>query len=183
MDDEQDFLAKYCSHVEKGFLSAPWANRIRHVGQSFERGATEFRMVIRKVCDKPLTRPTNVVYDLKKDYDGVVVQTPKNSRAGSGLVSNVIFERAQSWPGVVSPKMEDQLVKAYNKGRSWLLSQINNEVFKVHSFLLVMVDVGRCTCSCFQWQIKGFPCAHAVVNIHNSGLDLYELVDPYYHMS
>ncbi|XP_028056540.1 uncharacterized protein LOC114260592 [Camellia sinensis] len=58
--------------------------------------------------------------------------------------------KAQSWPGVVCPKMEDRLVKAYNKGRSWLLSQSNNEIFEVHSFPSVMVDVGRRTCSCFQ---------------------------------
>ncbi|XP_028119765.1 uncharacterized protein LOC114317252 [Camellia sinensis] len=91
--------------------------------------------------------------------------------------------KAQSWPGVVCPKMEDRLVKAYNKGRSWLLSQSNNEIFEVHSFPSVMVDVGRRTCSCFQWQIKGFLCAHAVIVIRNSGLDLYDLVDPYYHVS
>ncbi|XP_028094307.1 uncharacterized protein LOC114294374 [Camellia sinensis] len=91
--------------------------------------------------------------------------------------------KVQSWPGVVCPKMEDRLVKAYNKGRSWLLSQSNNEIFEVHSFPSVMVDVGRRTCSCFHWQIKGFPCAHTVVAIGNSGLDLYDLVDSYYHVS
>ncbi|KAL7181304.1 hypothetical protein ACSBR1_040226 [Camellia fascicularis] len=48
-DDEQDdLLPKFCPHVDKVFMSAPWANGITHVSQSFEGGATEFRNVLRK---------------------------------------------------------------------------------------------------------------------------------------
>ncbi|KAL7196346.1 hypothetical protein ACSBR1_036369 [Camellia fascicularis] len=80
--------------------------------------------------------------------------------------------KAEAWHGVVCPKMEARLVKAYNKGRSWLVSQSNDEVYEVHSFPSVIVDVER-----------RFPCAHAVVAIRNSGKDLYELVDLYYHVT
>ncbi|KAL7187328.1 hypothetical protein ACSBR1_037403 [Camellia fascicularis] len=48
-DDEQnDLLPKFCPHVDKVFMYAPWANGITHVGQSFEGGAAEFRNVLRK---------------------------------------------------------------------------------------------------------------------------------------
>ncbi|XP_028103609.1 uncharacterized protein LOC114302737 [Camellia sinensis] len=90
---------------------------------------------------------------------------------------------ANTWAGVICPKMEARLVKAYNKGRSWLVSQSNDDVYEVHSFPSVMVDVGRRTCSYFKWQINDFPCAHAVVAIRNSGLNLYQLVIPYYHVA
>ncbi|KAL7230506.1 hypothetical protein ACSBR2_008894 [Camellia fascicularis] len=69
--------------------------------------------------------------------------------------------------------MENRLVKAYNKGRSWLISQSNDQVYEVHSFLSVIIN----------WQIKGFPCAHVVVGICNSRLDLYDLNAPYYHIA
>ncbi|XP_028081905.1 uncharacterized protein LOC114283284 [Camellia sinensis] len=91
--------------------------------------------------------------------------------------------KAQAWPGVICPKMEARLVKAYNKGRSWLVSQSTDNVYEVHSFPSVMVDVGKRTCSCFKWQINGFPCSHAVVAIRNSGLDLYDLVAEFYHVT
>ncbi|KAL7217755.1 hypothetical protein ACSBR2_011068 [Camellia fascicularis] len=91
--------------------------------------------------------------------------------------------KAEAWHGVVCPKMEAHLVKAYNKRRSWLVSQSNDDIYEVHSFPSVLVDVGRHTCSCFQWQIKGFPCAHAVVAIRNSGKDLYNFVNAYYHVA
>ncbi|KAL7185433.1 hypothetical protein ACSBR2_027385 [Camellia fascicularis] len=91
--------------------------------------------------------------------------------------------KATAWPGVLCPKIESRLVKAYNKGRAWLVSQLNEDVYEVHSYPSVLVDVGRRTCSCFQWHIKRLLCAHTMVAICNSGRDLYDLVEPYYHVS
>ncbi|XP_028066080.1 uncharacterized protein LOC114269020 [Camellia sinensis] len=89
--------------------------------------------------------------------------------------------KSAAWPGVLCPKMEARLVKAYNKGRAWIVSQSNDNVYEVHSYPSVLVDVDRRTCSCFQWQINQLPCAHAMVAIRNSGRDLYDLVEPFYH--
>ena len=89
--------------------------------------------------------------------------------------------KSAAWPRVLSPKMEAQLVKAYNKGRAWIVSQSNDNVYEVHSYPSVLVDVDRRTCSCFQWQINQLPCAHAMVAIRNSVRDLYDLVEPFYH--
>ncbi|XP_028082622.1 uncharacterized protein LOC114283950 [Camellia sinensis] len=88
-----------------------------------------------------------------------------------------------AWLGVLCPKMEARLVKAYNKGRAWIVSQSNDNVYEVHSYPSVLVDVDRRTCSCFQWQINQLPCAHAMVAIRNSSRDLYDLVELFYYAS
>ncbi|KAL7206582.1 hypothetical protein ACSBR2_019322 [Camellia fascicularis] len=61
--------------------------------------------------------------------------------------------------------MEAWLVKAYNKGRSWLVSQSSDTVFEVHSLPSIMVDVDK------------------LVAIRNSGLDLCDLVAKFYHVA
>ena len=78
--------------------------------------------------------------------------------------------------------MEYKLDEAYKKGRSWTISQSNNDVYEVHSHPSELVDIGKCTCSCFQWQINGLPCEPAMVAIRNSGTNLNVLVDPYFHV-
>ncbi|KAL7203320.1 hypothetical protein ACSBR2_016586 [Camellia fascicularis] len=91
--------------------------------------------------------------------------------------------KSAAWPKVLCPKMEARLVKAYNKGRAWIVSQSNDNVYEIHSYPSVLVDVDRCTCSCFQRQINRLPCAHTIVAICNSGRDLYDLVEPFYYAS
>ncbi|KAL7250236.1 hypothetical protein ACSBR1_012268 [Camellia fascicularis] len=48
IEDDVDLLPNYCPHEEKTFLSAPWANGITHVGQSFEGSAQDFWTVLCK---------------------------------------------------------------------------------------------------------------------------------------
>ncbi|XP_028105168.1 uncharacterized protein LOC114304190 [Camellia sinensis] len=73
--------------------------------------------------------------------------------------------------------MEKKLVAAYNDSRPWCVSQANNDVYEVHSHPSVLVDVGKQTCSCFQWQINGFPCSHVVVAFCNSEINIYDSID------
>ncbi|KAL7219948.1 hypothetical protein ACSBR2_012914 [Camellia fascicularis] len=101
-------------------------------------------------------------------------------------IMNQMSERrgaSSTWTGDICPVMESKLDKAYKDGRSWIVSQSNDDVFEVHSHPSVLVDIGSRTCSCFQWQINGFPCQHAMVAIRNSGSDLNALVEPYFHVS
>ncbi|XP_028112998.1 uncharacterized protein LOC114311135 [Camellia sinensis] len=87
------------------------------------------------------------------------------------------------WARVICPKMEKRIEKSYNTDRSWNVSQSNSNVYEFHSNPSVMVDVDRRTCSCFQWQINGFPCVHAIVAARRSGRDLCTLIEPYFHVS
>ncbi|XP_028066342.1 uncharacterized protein LOC114269247 [Camellia sinensis] len=113
MDDEQDLLEKFCPHIDKVFLSAPWANGIQHIGQSFEGGASEFRNVLRKYaveCGFGFKFLKNdSVRITARAHCGVAVWTPKNPRAGSNLVSDVICERVSyrvAWLGVEKARGE-----------------------------------------------------------------------------
>ncbi|KAL7229677.1 hypothetical protein ACSBR2_008227 [Camellia fascicularis] len=134
-DDEQDdLLPKFCPHVDKVYMFAPWANGITHVGQSFEGGAAEFRNVLRKYAVEcgfqfkflkndsvqitaactmreskgcmwsihaRVLHADEFFYIRKWNVEhicGVSIRTPKNQRAGSDLVSNVISERVRDKP-------------------------------------------------------------------------------------
>ncbi|KAL7231608.1 hypothetical protein ACSBR2_009776 [Camellia fascicularis] len=92
-------------------------------------------------------------------------------------------DASQMWTGTICPKMESRLEKAFNEGRSWKVSQSNADVYEVHSFPSVTVDIGRRTCSCFKWQLNGFPCAHAMVAVRKNGRDLNTLFEPFFHVS
>ncbi|XP_028084578.1 uncharacterized protein LOC114285698 [Camellia sinensis] len=85
--------------------------------------------------------------------------------------------KCTKWASVICPKMEKKLVSAYNDSRAWCVSQANDDVYEVHSYPSVLVDVVKQTCSCFQWQINGFPCSHAVVAFRNNGRNIYDSID------
>ncbi|KAL7238077.1 hypothetical protein ACSBR2_004219 [Camellia fascicularis] len=90
--------------------------------------------------------------------------------------------KCNTWVGILCPKMEKKLAKAFNDSRPWCVSQANDEVYEVHSNPSVLVDVGRRTCSCFQWQINGFSCSHAIVAFRNSGRNIYNSIDRAFHI-
>ncbi|KAL7180499.1 hypothetical protein ACSBR1_043659 [Camellia fascicularis] len=78
--------------------------------------------------------------------------------------------------------MAKVLESAYKDSRSWIVSQFDNNVFEVRSRPSVLVDIGEHTCSCFQWQLNGFPCSHVVVAFRNSGKNIYDFIDSFYHV-
>ncbi|XP_028070439.1 uncharacterized protein LOC114272923 [Camellia sinensis] len=57
---------------------------------------------------------------------------------------------ANKWNEIICPTFETNLQDSFNSNRSWNVSKANDDVFEVHSFLSVTVDVGRCVCSCYQ---------------------------------
>ncbi|XP_028116493.1 uncharacterized protein LOC114314238 [Camellia sinensis] len=73
--------------------------------------------------------------------------------------------------------MEKKLAAAYNDSKAWCVSQANDDVYEVHFHPSMLVNVGKQTCSSFQWQINGFPCSHAVVAFRNSGRNIYDAID------
>ncbi|XP_028080580.1 uncharacterized protein LOC114282131 [Camellia sinensis] len=84
---------------------------------------------------------------------------------------------ATNWNGLLCSKMESRVREVYSNGCTWIVSQSNEDIYEVHLFQTVLVDVGKCSCSCFQWQLNGFPCAHAVVAIQSSGRDFSTCVE------
>ncbi|XP_028110758.1 uncharacterized protein LOC114309248 [Camellia sinensis] len=145
-----------------------WANaffRGRRYGEMCSNDAESFNSWIREACNLPVTRMIDSI------RAKIMNQMSKHRDA------------SQSWTGTICPKMESRLEKAFNKGRSWRVSQSNADVYEVHSFSSVTVNIGTQTCSCFQWQLNWFPCAHAMVAVRKNGHDLNDLVEPYFHVS
>ncbi|XP_028080857.1 uncharacterized protein LOC114282111 [Camellia sinensis] len=82
-------------------------------------------------------------------------------------------------------EMTSNAAESFNK---WILdarnypitSQTNEDIYEVYSFPTVLIDVGKRSCSCFQWQLNEFPCAHAVVAIQNNGRDFSTCVEQFF---
>ncbi|KAL7247572.1 hypothetical protein ACSBR2_002481 [Camellia fascicularis] len=151
---------QYIYNVLKSFPTCPCCRGKRY-GEMSSNAAESFNSWIRDACNLPIT----------KMVDKIRVQLMQQM-AKRHVTS-------QTWIGAICPKMESCLEKAFNKGRSWKVSQSNNEIYEVHSYPFVLVDIGRRMCSCFQWQLNGFQCAHAVVAVRKSGKDLNELVESF----
>ncbi|XP_028075410.1 uncharacterized protein LOC114277679 [Camellia sinensis] len=90
--------------------------------------------------------------------------------------------KSSGWVGGICPKMEKLLVSEFKDSRSWIVSQSDNNIFDVCSQPSVFVDIGSRSCSCFQWQLNGFPCSHAVVTFRNSGKNVYGYIESFYHV-
>ncbi|BFG27154.1 hypothetical protein CerSpe_134280 [Prunus speciosa] len=87
---------------------------------------------------------------------------------------------SEKWCSVLCPVIEDELKNLASKGRHWRICRASESVFEVHADLSVMVNLDERFCSCYQWQLLGFPCQHAIQVIHHSRLCLYDFVDEYY---
>ncbi|KAL2525111.1 MuDR family transposase [Abeliophyllum distichum] len=61
------------------------------------------------------------------------------------------------WMGVVCPKMIEKLQGYTDESRSWNIKRSSDTIFEVFSDPSVCVDICKSTCSCFQWQLNGFP--------------------------
>ncbi|XP_020426572.1 uncharacterized protein LOC109950842 [Prunus persica] len=94
-----------------------------------------------------------------------------------GEVSNALSESFNSW---VKDVIEDELENLAAKGRHLRICHASESIFKVHVDFSVMVNLDERFCSCYQWQLLGFPCQHAIQVIQHAGLCLYNFVDEYY---
>ncbi|KAL7251279.1 hypothetical protein ACSBR1_013166 [Camellia fascicularis] len=59
------------------------------------------------------------------------------------------------WNKVLCPRMDSVLEKAFMDEGTWNVSLSSDNVFEVHCFPSVMVDLGLRTCSCRKWEING----------------------------
>lgn len=84
---------------------------------------------------------------------------------------------AQDWTTFLCPKMEERLIQAEEAGRQWEISRSGPSVFEVHSSDFVMVNLEGRFCSCFQWQLKGFPCEHVVAAIIKNDENPFDYIE------
>lgn len=133
-------------------------------GEMWSSAVESFNNWIRDARHLPITRLVDMVR-------GQIMEQMAERRA-----------KAREWTGSLCSKMEKKLVTSYNDSRGWSVSQADDNVYKVHSQPSVLVDVARRSCSCFQWQLNGFPCSHAVVAFRNSGRNIYDSIETYYRI-
>ncbi|KAL7170267.1 hypothetical protein ACSBR2_035188 [Camellia fascicularis] len=94
------------------------------------------------------------------------------------IMTQLSNRRAESkrWTMKLCPVMVLELAK------SWDVIIASDTVLEVHSSISFYVDIGRQTCSCHEWQLHGFPCCHAVHALRSSGRDVYDFIDPFFHV-
>ncbi|KAL7161285.1 hypothetical protein ACSBR2_041851 [Camellia fascicularis] len=71
-----------------------------------------------------------------------------NMRSDKRLLSS-------KWNKVFCPRMDSVLEKAFMDGRTWNAILSSGNVFEVHCFPSVVVDLGLRTCSCRKWEMNG----------------------------
>ncbi|KAH7842355.1 hypothetical protein Vadar_004352 [Vaccinium darrowii] len=92
-------------------------------------------------------------------------------------------EASLKWNQVVCPTMNEDLNVSFQTCKSWTTSKSSVDVYEIHCDPSFSVNIAKRTCSCGQWQFKGFPCCHAVCAIFNSKKQLNLYVDPYFYVS
>ncbi|KAL7241033.1 hypothetical protein ACSBR2_006620 [Camellia fascicularis] len=100
-------------------------------------------------------------------------------------IMNMRFDRgllSSKWNKVICPRMDNVLEKAFTDGRTWNVSLSSDNVFEVHCFPSIMVDLGLRTCSCRKWEINGYSCQHAVAAIFRSEKNFNSFIEPFFHI-
>ncbi|KAL7259497.1 hypothetical protein ACSBR1_005400 [Camellia fascicularis] len=115
--------------------------------------AESFNNWIREACHLPITQLVDALR-------GQIMEQMSKCRM-----------KSSKWAGQICPKMEKKLEAAYSSSRAWIVSQSDEDVYKVHSQPSVLVDM------------NGFPCSHAAVAIRNNGWNINDSIESYYHVS
>ncbi|KAL8467225.1 hypothetical protein ACS0TY_036084 [Phlomoides rotata] len=89
-------------------------------------------------------------------------------------------KHSQTWTGALCPTKEETWNLLSDICRSWLVVECTASDFEVSSIPSVTVNLQSKSCSCHQWQVTGFPCAHAVAVIRRHCDSVYSHVSDYF---
>ncbi|KAL7220739.1 hypothetical protein ACSBR2_013599 [Camellia fascicularis] len=200
----------YCQHsvhaLKKVFLSAPWANGLSHLGQHFEGGASEFRIVLRKYAVKCVEKARgelfgahSISFDQLRWYsDAVMEHNPRNyinleydnhnhrfTRFKGFLLAAIakdgnegLFSLAYA---IVNSENTTNWGRRYGEMCSNTDESFNSWIRKAHNLPITrMVDSIRAK---LMRQMSKRRVASQIWTVWKSGRDLNDLVDPYFHMS
>ncbi|KAL7238405.1 hypothetical protein ACSBR2_004493 [Camellia fascicularis] len=91
-------------------------------------------------------------------------------------------EVGNKWNRIVCPFAEKKLEETFNDIKAWIVKKCNDDIYEIQLDHSVMVDIGKCFCSCRLWEIYSFLCKHGFCAIKRSGKDLNCFLDNYYHV-
>ncbi|KAL7213498.1 hypothetical protein ACSBR2_016095 [Camellia fascicularis] len=137
----------------------------RQCGKMCSNAAESFNNWIQEARHLPITQLVDAIR-------GKIMEQMSKCRA-----------KCNKWAAQICPKMEKKLEDEYKSNTAWIVSQSDEDVYEVHSHPSILVDVNRRTCSCCQWQVNEFPCSHNVVTFRNNERNIYDSIEPYYHVS
>ncbi|KAL7251259.1 hypothetical protein ACSBR1_013148 [Camellia fascicularis] len=100
------------------------------------------------------------------------------------IMTQLSNRRAESkrWTTKLCPVMKKKLVDSLKLAKSWDVIVASDTVLELYSSISFYVDIGRQTCSCHEWQLNGFPCCHVVHALRSSGRDVYDFINPFFHV-
>ncbi|KAL8481517.1 hypothetical protein ACS0TY_027868 [Phlomoides rotata] len=136
-----------------------YSSHITRYGEMTSNAAESFNFWIREARSLPITFMIDVI---RSKIVGWYVERRKKSIL---------------WSGVLCPSKEDIWNELTDIGRSWFVVECPNGQFEVTSNPSVVVDLRLRVCTCYQWQIRGFPCAHVVAVIRKNCTSIYNHVD------
>ena len=100
------------------------------------------------------------------------------------VMLNTHMRGTEKWKSMVRPKIEDQLMS--NIMRYGLISVLPylGGTFKVFTGeVYLVVDLNQRTCTCMTWQMSSLPCSHICAVIRTLRHNMYEYIDPCFHVS
>ncbi|RVW58946.1 hypothetical protein CK203_107671 [Vitis vinifera] len=90
----------------------------------------------------------------------------------------------QKWKSVVGPKTEEKLMSNIMRSGPISVLPYLGGTFKVFTGeVYLVVDMNQRTCTCMTWQMSGLPCAHVCAVIRTLRHDVYDYIDPCFHVS
>lgn len=89
-------------------------------------------------------------------------------------------EECHLWTTILCPSMEHRLKGLIDEGFGWVVYKSSEFIFEVKSPSSHHVDLQNRSCTCNQWKVTGFPCAHAIKCITRSKLRVYDFVEHYF---
>lgn len=89
-------------------------------------------------------------------------------------------EESHMWNSTLCPFMESRIYELIEEGFGWDVYTSKKFVFEVKASKSYHVDLNERFCSCNQWKVTGFPCAHAIKCINKSKLSVYDFVEYYF---
>ncbi|KAI8571358.1 hypothetical protein RHMOL_Rhmol01G0113900 [Rhododendron molle] len=87
---------------------------------------------------------------------------------------------SMKWKGVICPIMEKKFKGLFNVSKTWAISRSSDDLYEVRCDPSVSVNIASRSCSCGEWQINSFPCAHAFCALKRAEKNLNDYVDHYY---
>ncbi|KAL6561792.1 hypothetical protein OROMI_017393 [Orobanche minor] len=98
-------------------------------------------------------------------------------------ISQWIVNRRQDslqWTGALCPRKENLWNFYVTLSRSWMVVDCPSGKFEVMSHPNAVVDLKAKECSCYQWQVRGFPCVHGVAVIRRKCPTVYSIVEEHF---